>query len=170
MGENSSSWEIGEEDEWGEELSDEAAEKLRKKLPGPLAEFLIRRARSSPNRDTLVSKLVRDGEPEPPDWDDYVYDSLPAPPGTQTDDVFDGIATEGAVDVPPQSLFVDSASESEMQARQVGYGALALVLALGLLRVAGAFLAFFVSFTFSFFAIFALSAGVFVLFVFFRFF
>ncbi len=114
--------------------------------------------------------MVRDGEPERQNGtisSTTRAQRRPAPPRTASLTAFPLRAPSTST---PTSLFVGRESEAETQARQVGYAALAVVLLLALFRIVGAFLTFFVSFTFSFLAIFALSAGLFVVFVLFRFF
>lgn len=177
-------------------LTPEEKQKLREKLPKQVAEFLIRRADAAVEQRDLFKKgkgkgiwgtLLEDLEPEVIDWEsqsndefsDYVYDSVAQKPGfvRRGSRLFGG--GDGVVQVSKEdteegtkgtwSLFVGNPSGINEQASKVGYGVLALLVALLLFKVVIALVSFFVSFTFSFFAIFALSAGIFVVFFLLRF-
>lgn len=137
-----------------EPLNENQETSIRSRLPRRIAEFVIRRASGVGRRaETIMSKLEEenrgtiDMELER-EYEDYVYE------------------TDRNVRT---SLFVEEGSQAEIEARQVGYGALAIFTLFVLFKTAASLVGFFVNFTFSFLAIFALSAGIFMVFIFFRF-
>lgn len=150
---------------------------LKERLPGPVAGFLIRRAEGGGERQgALWERVAKDLPPdvvvvEDEEYEGYVYDSVGGVPAfrRQGSSLFgggDGVREETE---RGQSLFLGNVGSVDEQASQVGYSALALIVAWIVLKLLFTFIQFFVSFTFSFFAIFALSAGIFVVFFFFRF-
>ena len=137
-----------------EPLNPEQEESIRSRLPRKIAEFVIRRAsRTNREAEAVKSRLEREtsesiDEELEREYEEYVYE------------------TDNNV---RESLFVREESEAEKEAKQAGYGVLAVLGLIVLVKVAASLVGFFVSFTFSFLAIFALSAGIFMVFVLFRF-
>ncbi len=134
---------------------DEAQEKaVRARLPQRIAEFVIRRAAGAGRKAATVMSLVEsdaggavDEELER-EYEDYVYES------------------DRNVET---SLFMDEDSQADADAKQAGYGALALFALFVLFKTAASLVGFFVNSAFSFLAIFALSAGIFMVIILFRF-
>lgn len=155
------------------DISLEDEEKLRSRVPRPVADFLLRRARASgPRADSVLGKLLDDTVPpdDDDDYSDYVYDAVPISPGLRNANDEDDDDLPDCMKTSPRSLFIEPPTPQDSDARKVGYGFVALLALFVILRLAAAVVAFFVKFTFSFAAIFALSAGIFVVIVLFRFF
>jgi len=140
-------------------LTEEDLQNVRNKLPKPIADFVIRRVSAdvSRPRDTVLLKYKRsleDGveididEKIEAEYEDYLYENE---------------LNE------KRNLFLSRESEADLEAKRVGYGALAVILLLIIGKFLSALVSFFISFTFSFLAIFALSAGIFIVFVLVRF-
>lgn len=153
---------FSEDEPWDsleEPLTEEDLQNVRNKLPKPIADFVIRRVSAdvSRPRDTVLLKYKRsleDGveididEKIEAEYEDYLYENE---------------LNE------KRNLFLSRESEADLEAKRVGYGALAVILLLIIGKFLSALVSFFISFTFSFLAIFALSAGIFIVFVLVRF-